>query len=280
MKARIIKYAENNGLLVGFTSYENYKLNNKSKFKSDFEFAKSIVSIAMPVNRSENVVASYATGKDYHYLVKEHLSVIEKLIDAQSVSFVDNGPVDDKLCAYLAGIGHYSTNELITAEKYGTYIVIGNIFTDYKFEVDKSSLKSCLKCNLCVKHCPTQAIGDVYNKCLAGSLQRKKKFDYQKVTRIYGCDTCQKVCPQNNNKNILDQHQKLDINIFDLLKCPKKEFNKYSEYAFYWLGHNLIKRNIILYAKNKNINIDDYLKYVLSKESYMLDAINYYRGNK
>ncbi len=276
MKNKIINLAQQKGLLSGFTTTEIYKKHKP--LDESFSYAKSIISFAMPINKGASIMASYAMEQDYHITLTDLLSDIA--VEAGLVKYdicVDTAPIDDKLSAYLAGVGYYGKNSLIITEV-GSYVMLGEIVTEHLFEPDAISTDDCGKCTLCIKACPTDAMDDIYGKCLAGFLQRKivqTDSVYKLFETIYGCDICLEVCPEN--RAVLETSFSFeDIDIFDILKCSKKEFRKYSNYAFYWLGHNVVKRNIVVYAKNKNINIDSHLSYINSKEEYMIKALEYY----
>ncbi|XMB66200.1 DUF1730 domain-containing protein [Mycoplasmatota bacterium zrk1] len=286
LKNRIKKYAEELGLLIGFCSYNKYKELNDSRFNSNsLEFAKSIISVGLPISRNDDeLLASFALDKDYHIVLREKLSELKEYIftqiDAKIEYFVDNGPVNEKLVAYLSGIGYFGKNSLIINELYGSYILLGELFTDIEFKSDFPVLNDCKNCSICMTHCPSEAIGNIYEKCISGYLQRKDVFPdriYQVFNNIYGCDICISNCPKNKAVKSKKKYVFENLNLKDIIECSKSDFKKYSNCAFYWLGHNLMKRNAIIVAANKGINIDKELKYVHSKEDYILAAIDYYK---
>ncbi|XMB85086.1 DUF1730 domain-containing protein [Mycoplasmatota bacterium WC44] len=285
LKEKIEIFASDLGLIIGFADYSEYEKLNNSRFKSSrFDYAKSIISIGYPISKCDEYnLASFALDKDYHIIVKEKLRLIKEFIlkevEANIEFFCDDGPIDDKLCAYLSGIGHYGKNSLIINKDYGSYIMLGELVLDIDFDYSEKIIIDCGNCNLCELKCPNSAMDDIYKKCLTGYLQRKDKnssFEYSLQGKIYGCDICQSVCPKN--KQIIGNSRYLygNIDIRDIIRCSKNDFKKYKDTAFYWLGHNLMKRNAIIFAANNGIDISEELKYVNSKEEYMMKAINYY----
>lgn len=273
----IEKLAQKHNLLYGITSkelYEEYEPLNER-----YRYAKSIICFAMPIKKGQRIMASYAMERDYHLELTETLEHIAKELKLKQYDIaVDNSPINDKICALTAGIGFKGKNTLIITKE-GSYVMLGEIITDLDLETSEQVIKNCGSCTICEKACPVWAIGDVYNKCLAGLLQRKIEMDFDtmaKIETIYGCDICQDVCPYNKNVETYVSNRYENVDIFDIMKCNKETFKKYKEYAFYWLGHNVMKRNIIIYAKNNDINIDAYIEFVNSKEPYMLKAIEYY----
>ncbi len=83
--------------------------------------------------------------------------------------------------------------------------------------------------------------------------------------KIYGCDTCQLVCPQNkgikkaNHKEFIPKTTKGYMDLNELLYISNKEFKKkYGEMAGSWRGKNILKRNAIIALGNmkKEANIE------------------------
>ncbi len=230
------------------------------------------------------MLASFALEKDYHLVLKDKLAKIKKyilsMIDAQIEYFVDNGPVDEKLAAYLSGLGYYGKNTLIINKDFGSYILIGELLVDFEIVSSIPVTNNCANCDLCDQHCPTDATKAVYDKCLAGFLQRKISLSdeiYNQFTKIYGCDVCISICPKNSRVKTKENYLYENVDLLDIIKSTRHEFTRYNEYAFYWLGHNLMKRNAIIIAANNGIDITKELDYVNSTEDYMLSAIKYYK---
>jgi epoxyqueuosine reductase len=71
--------------------------------------------------------------------------------------------------------------------------------------------------------------------------------------RIYGCDTCQQVCPKNKGKNFKHHHEFLPDGelikplLLPLITMGKKEFAlKFGKSSAAWRGKKPIQRNAIL----------------------------------
>lgn len=273
----IKEFAEKHNLLWGITTKEKYETH--TKLNDRYAYAKSIITFAMPIKRGSGMVASYALETDYHIVLKKLLEELAIHMELEHYDIcVDNSPISDKLCAVTSGIGFIGKNSLVISE-IGSYIMLGEIITELEIEPTLEASGTCGSCTKCAEACPSGAIGNIYESCIAGWLQRKiplEDWQYELFDTIYGCDICQDVCPYNKKVEKGTSFRYENIDIFDIMKCSKKEFYKYNEYAFYWLGHNVMKRNIIVYAKNKGINIDHLLQYVHSKEEYMTKAIEYY----
>ncbi len=281
MLNRLIELANQQGLLLGVTSKEKYE--KYTELNEMYKYAKSIITFAMPIERGNGIMASYALSKDYHLVLKEKLSYIASILNLKRFDIcVDTEPISDKLCALTSGLGFIGKNSLIITSE-GSFVMLGEIVTDLELDQGEEVLTSCGTCTLCEVACPSNAIGNVYENCIAGWLQRKivlTDSQYEMFDTIYGCDICQNVCPFNKGVQTKEVYTYENINILDIIKCSKKEFYKYKEVAFYWLGHNVVKRNIIVYAANKGIDLDSHIQYVNSKEEYMLAAIDYYWRKK
>lgn len=284
LKELLQSKAKELGLKIGFTSKTEYE---KHKTLRDYlQFTESIISVAMPITRNDNqIMASFALEEDYHFVLRRKINaLLDILNNHQNEFYVDNGPVDDVLCAYLAGVGFVGKHSIIITND-GSYHMLGEILTSAIIEVDYPTKVNCGTCNLCEIACPTKAIpGNVYEQCLVGFLQRKIVLPddiYSKFETIYGCDICQQVCPFNKKVQEEANQEYINIDIIDILTASKRVFKeKFYNTAFYWLGHNVMKRNVIIYAANKSIDIDEYLIDVNSKEDYMLSAIDYYMRKK
>ena len=72
-----------------------------------------------------------------------------KIPDFRYQAYVDTGPLVDRYLAYLAGLGYYGVNSHIITDKYGSYVFIGYMLTNYPFEPDKPLDLTCIKCGRC-----------------------------------------------------------------------------------------------------------------------------------
>ncbi|MFO7525169.1 MAG: tRNA epoxyqueuosine(34) reductase QueG [Ignavibacteriaceae bacterium] len=156
-------------------------------------------------------VSRYAWGKDYHLILWEMLADFEaKLLELEpelkTLSYVDTGPVMDKVWAVKAGLGWMGKHTNVINKEIGSWIFLANIITNYEFEYSEIITDHCGSCTACIDACPTNAIVEEYvvdsNKCISfltienkGEInpEFKGKFD----NWIFGCDICQDVCPWN-----------------------------------------------------------------------------------
>lgn len=200
--------------------YMERNLDKRKNVKNIFPEAKSVISLALNYYTPENYsneknkgkVSRYAWGKDYHLIIWQKLNELEmslKQIDPefQSISYVDTGPVMDKVWAVRSGIGWMGKHTSIINPEIGSWFFIATIITNYEFEYSDIITDHCGTCTACIDACPTNAIVQEYvvdaNKCISfltienkGEIPShlKGKFD----NWIFGCDICQDVCPWND----------------------------------------------------------------------------------
>jgi epoxyqueuosine reductase len=111
----------------------------------------------------------------------------------------------EKPLAEKAGLGFYGKNGVIVTPHHGSLVVLGEIITDLEIEPDEKLDISCGECSLCMDSCPTGAIKSPHfvdrNICiqhLSSSLDPiSDEVRKHWANRLYGCTTCQDVCPHN-----------------------------------------------------------------------------------
>lgn len=205
-------------------------------------------------------------GKDYHAALRERLTLLEAFIaahypEARMRSMVDTGELSDRAVAERAGIGWSAKNTNIITPEFGSYVYLGEMITNIPFESDEPMEDQCGDCRLCIDVCPTGAIveGGQLNaqRCISFLTQTKgflpDEFRGKIGNRLYGCDTCQTVCPKNKRKaNQIHMEFEPDPEIAKpllepLLKISNREFKERFGYVSgSWRGKKPIQRNAIL----------------------------------
>lgn len=130
----------------------------------------------------EELGASYRTSSNY-------VSLAEKPLAARS------------------GLGFYGKHGIIITPRHGSYVVLGEIVTDLELEPDPPLGMSCGRCTACMKACPTGAIrepGFVDRKVCIQYIGERRGTVADEIrsvwdNRLYGCSTCQDVCPYNRD---------------------------------------------------------------------------------
>jgi len=158
-------------------------------------------------------VAAYSRV-DHYATLRHRLSVIaDRLCDDgfQARVLVDDNALVDREAAYRAGIGWYGKNSNLLLPGRGSWFVLGSVVTTAPLEPDEAPMADgCGSCRRCISGCPTGAIvapGVVDARhCLAWLLQMSGDFPREHRValgdRIYGCDDCQEVCPQNPGADV------------------------------------------------------------------------------
>lgn len=241
-------------------------------------------------NKARGRLSKSAIGLDYHIVLKDKMESLVDEIKKLDEDFeykigVDTTPLLDRQLAKKAGIGWQGKNAMIINEEYGSFIFLGYIITDLTIEKDIPIEDKCLECNICVRSCPVGAIKQDHElnarRCISYLTQTKEDIPYklrEKMSdKIYGCDTCQLVCPKNyhmientvktHGENLLEY-----IDIEELFNMSNKQFkNKYGDLAFSWRGKNVIKRNaIIILGNSKDKENISLLKQALKDQSLMI----------
>lgn len=261
------------GLCINIKEEElEYKINPKLSI----EDAQSIIVCAFPYYIGEHKscnLPKYAYSIDYHILVRNMLQrvgeYLEDIIkDFKYSAHVDTGPLSDRYLAYKSGIGFFGVNSHIITEKYGSYVTIGYIITNYEFEPDSPMYKTCCKCMKCVNSCPGSAIKGDFSieeiSCRSYITQKKEDLTekdieiLKKGDLVFGCDICQDVCPHNRNvkSSTIDefyQNIKCNLDYEEIKDISNKAFMRnYKDRAFAWRGRKVLMRNFeILNKPNK-----------------------------
>jgi epoxyqueuosine reductase len=162
-------------------------------------------------------ISRYAWGsKDYHDALLPRLKQIEAAIkqlageygmSVETRSYVDTGPILERVYARHAGIGWIGKNTCIIHPKMGSWLFLGVILTSLDLPADTAAPDRCGSCTRCIDACPTNAIvapGKLDARLCIAYLTIEKRGTVPEELRpamghhIFGCDICQDVCPWNN----------------------------------------------------------------------------------
>lgn len=151
-------------------------------------------------------VARYAWA-DYYEKLRDGLGVVTETLKSDGWNaqvFVDHNALVDREAAYLAGLGWYGKNANLLISGAGSFFVLGSVVTDAPLVVSERLVDDgCGACKRCLDSCPTNAIVEPgvidAAKCLAWLVQKPGVFNrgyrVALADRVYGCDSCQDVCP-------------------------------------------------------------------------------------
>lgn len=274
MKNRLLRQQE----LHYYSGFEEPDIEKRVNPNLLLDEPRSIISIALAYpskmrihvrskkGERRGIFCRASWGEDYHHILRDKLKQLEafilaKIPDANLKSMVDTGELVDRAVAERAGIGWSGKNCSIITPEFGSYVYLGEMITNIPFKPDKPIEDQCGTCTKCIEACPTGALvqGGQLNaqRCIAFLTQTKgflpDEFREEIGNRIYGCDTCQTVCPVNKGKDF-HFHNEMEPDpeiakplLKPLLKISNKEFKaKFGYISGSWRGKKPIQRNAIL----------------------------------
>lgn len=273
LKQKLVDYHAK-GYASGF---EESDIELRANPKLSMPTARSIIAIAVGYPNKlkgapksvrgdrRGMFARASWGQDYHTIMRKRLDKLGAFIqsrvpDVEMLSMVDTGVLSDRAVAERAGLGFTGRNGFVINPDLGTWTYLGEMLVSIPFEPDDPILDSCGDCTICVDRCPTGAlVGDGQlnsQKCISFLTQTKgylpDEYRYKIGNRLYGCDTCQQVCPKNRGINteqddIVLEPEILKPRLIPLLQMSNKEFkNTYGHLAGAWRGKKPIQRNAII----------------------------------
>jgi epoxyqueuosine reductase len=274
LKERLKQQQENNYQ----SGFEKGTIEERTEPKKLMPSAQSIIAIALaypsrlpnaPKSTKEEprgLFCRASWGMDYHEVLRDRLNKLSAFLAERVEGFayrsmVDTGELSDRAVAERAGIGFSAKNSFVITPEFGSYVYLGEMITNVPFQPDEAVEDSCGSCTKCIDSCPTGALvqGGQLNaqRCIAYLTQTKDflpdEFRTKIGNRIYGCDTCQLVCPKNKGMDFhLHEEMEPDPEIVKpllkpLLKMSNKEFKtKFGVISGSWRGKKPIQRNAIL----------------------------------
>ncbi|MBL7723770.1 MAG: tRNA epoxyqueuosine(34) reductase QueG [Chitinophagaceae bacterium] len=191
-------------------------------------------------------ISKYAYGQDYHEVIREKLNQLiimiqEEIGEIHGRGFVDSAPVLERTWAQKSGLGWIGKNGNLITKQSGSFYFIATLITDLELEYDDPFVKDyCGTCTKCIDACPTEAI--LPDKVIDGSKcisyftielkemiipgEMKGRFD----NWMFGCDTCQDVCPWNRFSK---PHSETSFSpIPEILNLTTKEWEMMTEESF------------------------------------------------
>ena len=214
--------------------------------------AKSVITLLKnyyPIEQQQPhspKISKYAFGKDYHEVIRQQLTElleeIKKTVgEIHGRGFVDSAPVLERSWAQRSGAGWVGKNGNLINKQSGSFFFIATLITDLELEYDDAFAKDfCGTCTKCIDACPTEAI--LPDRVVDGSKcisyftielkemlipgEMKPKFD----DWMFGCDTCQDVCPWNRFAKPANEIQFSPLP--EILNLSSKEWELMTEVNF------------------------------------------------
>lgn len=235
--------------------YMERNLEKRKSIKEIFPSAKSVISLGLNYytphkhsqNKNSGKISRYAWGEDYHLVIwkklDEFAAALKKIDETfEAKTYVDTGPVMDKVWAVKSGIGWMGKHSNIINKNIGSWFFIATVITNYEFKFDLPIADHCGSCTACLDACPTGAIVDDYiidsNKCISYlTIENKKEIPHEFKGNmdnwIFGCDVCQDVCPWNKKfseetelQQFHPKNENVEVNLKSVLSMEQKEFSE------------------------------------------------------
>ncbi len=165
---------------------------------------------------SRGWISRYAWSReDYHDSVLRRLKQVEEKICAYTAnepvktitrSYVDTGPIVERVFAKYAGVGWIGKNTCIINQQVGSWLFLGVILTSLELYPNLPAPDRCGSCTRCIQACPTDALLEPYkldsNRCISYLTIEKRGSIPEEIRasmgrHVFGCDICQDVCPWN-----------------------------------------------------------------------------------
>jgi len=243
--------------------------------------AKSVIVLGMNYGPTETpnaylgesetgVVSVYARGRDYHDVVKSRLKQLARWLaesrKCQVKVFVDTAPVMEKPLAESAGIGWQGKHTNLVSRDFGSWLFLGEVFTDLALEPDAPHEDHCGACRACLDACPTGAFPAPYRidarRCVSYlTIEHKGPIPRELRpllgNRIYGCDDCLAACPWNKfaratvETGLLPRDELSAPRLTELASLDDAAFRKvFSGSAVKRLGRDRFVRNVLIAIGN------------------------------
>lgn len=256
------------------TPFEELEILRRIDPRAVWPFCQTVVVLAYPVPLSlpphddEGVLSRSAVGQDYHHIVHQKIKDLRDIMIGNdwpgNFSFqVDTGPLIERAFAVRAGVGWIGRNQHLIIPGYGSFVALGLLLLDQEIPLDAPLQSSeCGTCQKCVQACPAQIIGQepfAAKRCISYLTQNKEVLTTNESSklgkRIFGCDTCQEICPHNQKRikeeRVFPSVLRRGVDLLETITMTKGEFQqRFRSTAAGWRGKGVLQRNAFLVMRN------------------------------
>lgn len=210
----------------------------------------------------------YAVPRDYHgYVEALGEEIIPKLKesfpDRRFAIFADHSPIAEVRAAARAGLGVLGDNGLLLTLDYGSFVFLAEVCTDADYETVTghpaptfpSEPPRCEGCGACRAACP---VSGGKSPCLSALTQKKGGLSVEEADAlrahdlVWGCDTCQLVCPRNRaviaagHDTPVPYFRDGRVSTVTAESVAAMSDTDFASRAFAWRGRAVILRNLKL----------------------------------
>lgn len=230
-QARIVSTLHLNHMKKEIESHRSHGLFDSQFFQdrlSRFDFqisrnlpeAKSLIVVAVPRPQTQAIfdwngklhpLLIPPTYTAYEEIQNQVKALLATMLNEKGYKATGTG-LPLKLLAAHSGLSKYGRNNISYVSELGSYLQLVAVFSDMPCEVDSwqeiTMMKSCEKCELCGRECPTGAIpSDRFllraERCIVYHNEKKSDIPFPEWMDVswhncvVGCMHCQRVCPEN-----------------------------------------------------------------------------------
>ncbi|WP_407311158.1 tRNA epoxyqueuosine(34) reductase QueG [Desulfosporosinus sp. SB140] len=265
------------------TPFEHKEIRQRVDPKTVWQDCRGMAVLAYPLphtvapDKGEGVLARSAVGEDYHRVINQRLKELNKRMvihhwPGELRWQVDTGPLVERAFAVRAGLGWIGRNQQLIIPGYGSFVCLALLLLDREIPIDDTISNLCGNCQKCEQACPAQILGKEFfaaRNCYSYLTQSKEVLTMAEGkglgARIFGCDTCQEVCPHNQPwiqeelKDLSPASPKRGVDLLNTLSLTKGEFkNDFFPTAAGWRGKGILQRNAFLamrHAQDARLNL-------------------------
>lgn len=246
---------------------------NRKKALEQVPGLSALLCCVLPyyAGEEEGNLSLYARGEDYHQVagryLEESCKQLEELFSGHTFrGYADISPYPEVYACARSGLGKIGQNGLLITPQWGSYVFCCIIACDLPLTGGEEP-EPCRGCGLCRASCPGGALTEegklMESRCLSALTQSRRELPpwqedlIARSKRIWGCDICQQVCPENKGvktsyiaeftENITKSIEKQDLEGLSDRAFRKK----YAGKAFSFRGIKPLKRNLELKEKQE-----------------------------